>query len=183
MRHLTAAQGLRDKPRDQGSNEPRPATGGVQTPVVVLATDFGPASEALFEAVAQQCARLNARLRVLYVESRRERLESTWLLAAQVEALEAFVRNYAARCLHDAVARLALDEAPPLHANVAYGAPANAIVSYAAKHHVDLLILGNRRRGRLRTMLFEAIVERVARSVRCGVLWVALPAVRRDARG
>jgi nucleotide-binding universal stress UspA family protein len=182
VKHLTGAQGLPDKPGDRDSKELRPTTSESATPVVVLATDFGPASEALFEAAAQQCARLSARLRVLYVEARRERLESTWLLAAQVEALEAFVRHSAARCLNDAVVRLAIEEAPSLHANVAYGAPAKAIVSYTENHQADLLILGNRRRGRLRTMLFEAMSQQVARSVRCGVLLVALPAVGSDAR-
>lgn len=149
---------------------------------MVLATDFGLASDSLFDAAAHQCARLKAQLRVLYVETRRERLESTWLVAAQVEALEAFVRHSATRCLQNAVVRLAIQEAPALHANVAYGEPAKAIVSYTVSHHAELLILGSRRRGRLRTMLFEAISQRVARSVRCGVLLVALPAAGSDAR-
>jgi nucleotide-binding universal stress UspA family protein len=55
------------------------------------------------------------------------------------------------------------------------GSPHPEIVRYAAKHNVDLIVLGTHGRGPLGHMLLGSVAERVVRTAPCPVLTVRHP--------
>jgi nucleotide-binding universal stress UspA family protein len=58
---------------------------------------------------------------------------------------------------------------------VRYGHPAEQTCEYAARHSIDLLVLGSHGRSRLKKSLLGSTVERVLRLSRCPVLVVRHP--------
>ncbi len=52
------------------------------------------------------------------------------------------------------------------------GSPANAVVEYAKRHHVDLIIVGTHGRGGVQHLLMGSVAERVVRTAPCPVLTV-----------
>lgn len=60
-------------------------------------------------------------------------------------------------------------------ATVMDGSPAAAIVEYARRHAVDLLVLGTRGRGALSHIVMGSVAERVVRTALCPVLTVRDP--------
>jgi nucleotide-binding universal stress UspA family protein len=55
------------------------------------------------------------------------------------------------------------------------GAPAQAIVDYAAKNDIDLIVVGTHGRGVVAHLLVGSVAERVVRTARCPVLTVRHP--------
>jgi universal stress protein A len=55
------------------------------------------------------------------------------------------------------------------------GSPDREIVGYAAKHQIDLIVLGTHGRGPLAHMLLGSVAERVVRTAPCPVLTVRHP--------
>ncbi len=83
-----------------------------------------------------------------------ERAAENWRAAAAEQAAEA------ARALDS----LADEAGVPCHTAVEYGAPAEAIRTYAATHGVDLVVVGTHGRTGLDRLLLGSVTERVVRT-------------------
>jgi nucleotide-binding universal stress UspA family protein len=53
--------------------------------------------------------------------------------------------------------------------------PADAIVQYAEKHHIDLIVMGTHGRRGMTHLLMGSVAERVVRTASCAVLTVRQP--------
>jgi nucleotide-binding universal stress UspA family protein len=62
--------------------------------------------------------------------------------------------------------------AAPVEAVTAAGEPASEILGHAARHGIDLLVLGTHGRSGLEHALLGSVTERVVRKARCHVLTV-----------
>jgi nucleotide-binding universal stress UspA family protein len=117
---------------------------------ILVATDFSDGATAALRVAIDYGRRLHARLHVLHVLSRDE-YDVTRLLA-------------------DAVAEAGA-EVPVTVASTG-GDPAEEIVRYAARHSVDLIVVGTHGRTGVSRLLLGSVAERVVRTTSCPVLTV-----------
>jgi universal stress protein A len=117
---------------------------------VVLATDFSPCSETAAEVAAELARVLGAQLHVLHVTGPR------------AIALSKDLEDIAER----------LSSVPKLSLAVEVGAPAAEIVRYAARHDVDLIVMGTHGRTGLTHVVRGSVAEEVLRTAKCNVLTV-----------
>ena len=120
---------------------------------ILIATDFSDGAEAALGVAIQYARALHAGLHVLHVFSRDE-VEVTRLLA-------------------DAAARAGSDV--PVTASGAGGDPAQEILRHAARHPIDLIVVGTHGRTGVSRVLLGSVAERVMRGARCPVLVVPAP--------
>lgn len=143
---------------------------------ILVATDFGPASETALRYGRELADRFGARLRILHV------VENV-LVAAATEYGYATIAPDIQRDLETAAARqadgLLTDEERRTHrataVTVTATSPAAAIVGYAGREGVDLLVLGTHGRGALSHLFMGSVAERVVRTAGCPVLTVHHP--------
>lgn len=64
---------------------------------------------------------------------------------------------------------------PPTFHTVVMGAPAAALVEFAEKHKVDMIVLGTYGRSGLFRILMGSVAEHVVRHARCPVVTVRHP--------
>ena len=143
---------------------------------VLVATDFGEASDVALAYGRELARTFNASLDVLHVADN---------VLARGFAAEGFMASYPElqRDVEDAAAKrletLVCDED-----RAALGArtvirvstsPALAIVDYAREAHVDLVIMGTHGRGAMAHLLMGSVAERVVRTAPCPVLTVRHP--------
>ena len=122
---------------------------------VLLATDFSPCSETAAEVAVELARREGARLHVLHVASPRDAVAVTPELA-----------RFAAQ--------LGAATTPPLVKAIQIGPPAQEIVRYAARHRIDLIVMGTHGRTGLARVAHGSVAETVVRTAPCGVLTVKL---------
>jgi nucleotide-binding universal stress UspA family protein len=95
--------------------------------------------------------------------------------AAVVPELQAEVQKQA----RERLARLLIDNdpnpLPTVPAVITAAATASAIVDYAARAEVDLIVVGTHGRGAVAHFLMGSVAERVVRAARCPVLTVRHP--------
>lgn len=125
------------------------------TPQILAATDFSDNAEAALAAALQSARALHAGLHVLHVFAPAE-TDVTQLLA-------------------DAAAKAAPDV--PVTVAATGGDPAQEILRYAARHPIDLIVLGTHGRTGLSRILLGSVAERVLRGARCPVLVVPAASV------
>ena len=143
---------------------------------ILVATDFGPASEAALRYGRALAARFGARLHVLHVT---EYLPLTAAYAYGYTSLppniqqdiEASAAKQTQALLTDEERRTQLGIAATMTGN----SPATAIVEYAKRHDIDLAVLGTHGRGALSHLLMGSVAERVVRMAPCPVLTVRDP--------
>jgi nucleotide-binding universal stress UspA family protein len=143
---------------------------------ILVATDFGPASETALNYGRALAAQFNASLHVLHV------MESVAMTAAteygfsglpieyQVE-MEAAVRQRTEELLTGEDRRV-LSAVAVL---VRHNTPAAAIVEYAQTNRVDLIVLGTHGRSALGHLFMGSVAERVVRTAPGPVLAVRNP--------
>lgn len=140
---------------------------------ILVATDFGPASANALRYGRALAGRFGARLHVLHVTS------SIHLTAAATygfagasgeaqEEIERSARKQTEALLTDEDRR-ALGA---IATAVTDTSPAMAVVQYARRHAIDLLILGTHGRGALAHLVMGSVAERVVRMAPCPVLTV-----------
>lgn len=143
---------------------------------ILVATDFGPASETALGYGRALALQFNAGLHVLHV------MESVAMTAAteygfsglpveyQLE-MEAAARKRTEELLTEEDRRLMNATAMVVRHNT----PAAAIVEYARTNHIDLIVLGTHGRGALGHLFMGSVAERVVRTAPCPVLAVRNP--------
>jgi|SRR5262245_22502460 len=143
---------------------------------VLVATDFGPASESALRYGRALARGFGATLHVLHVtENVFARAMDGYGYAAippQVqEDLERAGRRQTEELLDD-------EDRRELHAiavTATSNSPANAIVTYAAANRIDLIVMGTHGRGPISRLFMGSVAERVVRMAPCPVLTVRNP--------
>lgn len=143
---------------------------------ILVATDFGPASQAALRYGRALAGAFGARLHVLHVT------HSIYLTAATTygyagvpfelqEELERTSRRQTEALLTD-------EDRTKLRAiatTVTGNSPAVAVIEYAKTHDIDLVVLGTHGRGALSHLVMGSVAERIVRTAPCPVLTVHDP--------
>ena len=143
---------------------------------ILVATDFQPASDNALRYARALAGRFGARLHVLHVTT------DVYLGAASAYGYSGvpvtLQQDIEAAALKQTEALLTDEERRTRQAvatTVTAGSPAAAIVDYAAREEIDLLVLGTHGRGALSHLLMGSVAERVVRMAPCPVLTVRHP--------
>jgi len=99
--------------------------------------------------------------------------------AGMYEELNDQMQQLAEKYITAMTLRLRQESGIDIHSAVAYGYAANEILEYAAKNHVDLIIMTSHGRSGISRWLFGSVAERVSQHSTIPVLIVA-PAGCRD---
>jgi nucleotide-binding universal stress UspA family protein len=143
---------------------------------ILVATDFGSASETALNYGRALAWQFNASLHVLHV------IPSVAMMAATEYGFAAFPIEYEAEI--EAAARkrteeLLTEEDRRLLSATAtltmHSTPAAAIVEYATTNQMDLIVVGTHGRGALGHLFMGSVAERVVRTASCPVLAVRNP--------
>ena len=143
---------------------------------VLVATDFGSASDTAVRYGRALAERFGAKLHVLHVAA------DAYLNAAMAygyasvpvnvqEEIELNARRQLGALLSD-------EDRQTLHATatlVRHNTPAAAIIEYAKSHNIHLIVLGTHGRGALAHLFMGSVAERVVRLAPCPVLTVRHP--------
>ena len=143
---------------------------------ILVATDFSEPSDAALTYGRALARNFTATLHVLHVVNN---------VSAVVYGAEAYVvaMPELQQELEDS-ARKQLDELlvdndphplPTRRVLIASSAPAAAIVDYAGREHIDLIVTGTHGRGAVAHLLMGSVAERVVRTAPCPVLTVRHP--------
>lgn len=140
---------------------------------ILVATDFGPHSDAAVDYAADLTRRLNATLEVVHVVDD-PLLSGAWSSEVVVpnlqEVIDQLVVNAKAR-LTVVTGRLAVTGLSATAAVVA-GIPAAAIVDHARAGKFDLIVMGTHGRTGFSHLVIGSVAERVLRTAPCAVLTV-----------
>jgi nucleotide-binding universal stress UspA family protein len=142
---------------------------------VLVATDFSEASEAALNYGRELARTFTATLHVLHVADNvtfQYGLEgySTALPEMQADVEEA-VRRQLERLITEED-RTALRATPVI---ITAAPKAAAIVGYASRHQIDLIVMGTHGRGAIGHFFMGSVAERVVRTATCPVLTVHHP--------
>jgi nucleotide-binding universal stress UspA family protein len=143
---------------------------------ILVATDFGEASDAALTYGRALARNFNSTLHLVHVVSH---------MSSAVYGAEGYIVSVPElqQEIEDA-ARTHLDELlvdndePPLLSRavlITSNAPAFAIVDYAKQEHVNLIVTGTHGRGAVAHLLMGSVAERVVRTAPCPVLTVRHP--------
>ena len=143
---------------------------------ILVATDFGPASETALGYGRALAFQFNASLHVLHVMHTVAMTAATEYgfsgLPVEYEAeMEEAARKRTAELLTDEDRRLLSATATV----VRHTSPAAAIVEYATTNQIDLIVVGTHGRGALGHLFMGVVAERVVRAAPCPVLAVRNP--------
>jgi nucleotide-binding universal stress UspA family protein len=143
---------------------------------VLVATDFGPASDSALR-YAQALARgFGAELHVLHVvENVLARAIDGYGYAAISPEVQLDIER-AGRKQTDAL--LTDEDRREMHAKastVTSNSPASEIVDYARKNGIDLIVMGTHGRGAIAHLFMGSVAERVVRTAPCPVLTIRNP--------
>jgi nucleotide-binding universal stress UspA family protein len=135
--------------------------------IILVATDFGAASDSALAYGRALSHTFGATLHVLHVR------ENSFFrpIAADARALDR-------AALHHIERRLTDEDHRELHARAALetsDATADAIIDYAREHEVDLIVMGTHGRTGIEHALAGSVAERVVRGAPCPVLTVRSP--------
>jgi nucleotide-binding universal stress UspA family protein len=160
------------------SGSPRTETIMIAIKNILVATDFGPASDTALRYGRALASRFGARLHVLHVT------ENIYLTAGSLygygytsmppniqQEIEAAAAKQTAELLTDEERRTQQGIAVTVPA----ASPAAAIADYARRHDIDLAVLGTHGRGAVSHLLMGSVAERVVRTAPCPVLTVRDP--------
>jgi nucleotide-binding universal stress UspA family protein len=135
---------------------------------ILVATDFGEASQLALEYARVLADRFDAGLRILHV------VETPAPMGTELSLPDLTATN--ARALQEAQQRLAepMNRVPgdDVIGQVLVGNAAAKIVEYAADHDVDLIVMGTHGRRALARLVMGSVAERVVRTAPCPVFTV-----------
>lgn len=142
---------------------------------ILVATDFGEASDAAVAYGRELARSFGATLHVLHVaDDVYVRLGGDAYVAVLPE-LQKDIESAA----HKSLDQLLIDNDPnPLPIKkvvITSSSTASAIVQYAADAGIDLIVVGTHGRGAMAHLLMGSVAERVVRTARCPVLTVRHP--------
>jgi len=140
---------------------------------ILVATDFGEASDAALRYGRELARRFGAALHVLHVaENVAIATLGAETFAAVAPGLQEEIEKSARKALDDAL--IDSDHSEPVTRPVVLtsSSPAFAIVDYARDHDIHLIVMGTHGRGALEHLLMGSVAERVVRLAGCPVLTV-----------
>jgi nucleotide-binding universal stress UspA family protein len=139
---------------------------------VLVATDFGDASDAALSYGRALARTFGAKLHLLHVT------ENVYLKAVGTDSysvvfpeLQRDVDDEARRQLRSRMDQ----DTPTTIALLTSNSPAPTIVDYAKTHQIDLIVVGTHGRGAVAQLLMGSVAERVVRTAPCPVLTVRQP--------
>jgi nucleotide-binding universal stress UspA family protein len=142
---------------------------------VLVATDFSEAADAALAYGRALARAFGATLHVLHVADDMYVRLGGDAYAAVLPELQEDVERQA----KDRLARLLIDDdsmpLPTKSAVITADATAPAIVNFAAKAGIDLIVVGTHGRSAVAHLLMGSVAERVVRTARCPVLTVRHP--------
>jgi len=143
---------------------------------ILVATDFGEASDAALAYGRELAGRFGATLHVLHVA------ENIYVTAFGAETFAAVAPNgqqeleAAASVRLDRLLSDSVGSGPPTKPTVmTSSSPAFAIIDYAGENGVDLIVMGTHGRGVLARILIGSVAEKVVRLAPCPVLTIRHP--------
>jgi nucleotide-binding universal stress UspA family protein len=134
---------------------------------ILVATDFGDASEVALDYGRALASTFGASLHLLHV------MDNQFMRPTAVDPY--LIKAATSKRLAE---RLTDDDRAALHANAVLETsdnPAEEIVIYAKGHNIDLIIMGTHGRGGIAHLLVGSVAERVVRTAPCPVLTVRHP--------
>jgi nucleotide-binding universal stress UspA family protein len=153
---------------------------------ILVATDFGEASDAALGYGRELARTFGATLDVLYVTE--NVLTRGFGVEGYVAAIPDLQRDLDRAAEQQLEALISDADRKDLRAKavvLTMNNPATAIVTYAANSDIDLIVMGTHGRGAVAHLLIGSVAERVVRTAPCPVLTVRHPErefVRPDAR-
>ncbi len=142
---------------------------------ILVPTDFSDTSAAAVKYAVSLADAFGAQLHLLHVMEQ----PVQWQMAAEMAMVTAPVDDAAlrARAETELAALLTRDERERYRAVCAteVGAPFAAIVKYARRETIDLIVMGTHGRGAVAHLLIGSVAENVVRKAPCPVLTVRHP--------
>ena len=142
---------------------------------ILVATDFGEASDAALGYGREFATRFGARLHVLHVTEPVFTNAGTENYAAVAPELQKEIETSARRRLDELLIDSDGSGPPTSPAILTARGPAYAIVDYAKGHNIELIVVGTHGRGALAHLVMGSVAERVVRLAPCPVLTVRHP--------
>lgn len=142
---------------------------------ILVATDFGEASDAALAYGRALARNFDARLHVLHVVGNTLAVAGAEGYAFDASELQSEMEEAARKKLAEIVGE---DDRGELKAQTLLrvsGTPALAIVTYAKEANIDLIIVGTHGRGGMAHLFMGSVAERVVRTAFCPVLTVRHP--------
>jgi nucleotide-binding universal stress UspA family protein len=143
---------------------------------ILVATDFSEQSDAALTYGRALARNFNATLHVLHIVGN---------VSSAVYGLEGFstsmpemqqeIENAARKQMDDLLVDNDEQPLPTRRVLITSHAPALAIVEYAGREHIDLIVAGTHGRGAMGHLLMGSVAERVVRTAPCPVLTVRHP--------
>ena len=142
---------------------------------ILVATDFGEASEAALRYGRDFARNFGARLHVIHVSGNALGWVGPESVAVDIAAVQAEIDEAARRKLRVLVNDDDRRELKAVEVVTNGRTPAYEIVSYARDSKIDLIVLGTHGRGAMAHMVMGSVAEKVVRTAPCPVLTVRHP--------
>jgi len=143
---------------------------------ILVATDFGPAADNALRYGEQLAREFGARLHVLHaVPNVYATSMDGYGYAAVPAQVQEDLETAARRHMRERVSEEDRQDLRARTTIVTHNSPALAIVDYAKRQAIDLIVLGTHGRGAFAHMLLGNVAERVVRIAPCPVLTVRDP--------
>ena len=143
---------------------------------ILVATDFGEASDTALAYGRELARRFGATLHVLHVvDDVAARIDLAAGLPPDIGRIQA---DFEGRAQRDLATLISDEDRRELRAETVLltsAVPETAIVAYAADHHMDLIVMGTHGRGPVAHLFMGSVAERVVRRSPCPVLTVRHP--------
>ena len=143
---------------------------------ILVATDFGPASDTALNYGRALALQFGASLHVLHVtQNVNLTAASEYGFVSLPVELQAEIERAAQRRTEQLLTGDDRSDLTVTAATVTHNTPAAAIVDYAKTNRIDLIVLGTHGRGALGHLFMGSVAERVVRTAPCPVLSVRNP--------
>jgi nucleotide-binding universal stress UspA family protein len=143
---------------------------------ILVATDFGEASDTALKYGRELARLFEARLHVIHIT---ENVDLTIASGYGFSSVPAGVQQEIERAAQQQTDALLTDEDRQALGAVAvtytHTSPAAAIVDYARTHNIDMILLGTHGRGPLGHFFMGSVAERVVRMAPCPVMTMRHP--------
>ena len=143
---------------------------------ILVATDFSEPSDAALTYGRALARHFQATLHVVHVVGHvSSAVYGAEGFATSMPELQQEIENAARKQLDDLLVDNDEQPLPTRRVLATSNAPALAIVEYAGREHIDLIVTGTHGRGAVSHLLMGSVAERVARTAPCPVLTVRHP--------
>ena len=143
---------------------------------ILVATDFSEPSDAALRYGRALARNFDATLHVVHVVGHvSSAVYGAEAYVTSVPALQQEIEDAARKQLDDLLVDNDAQPLPTRRVLLTSHAPALAIVEYAGREHIDLIVAGTHGRGAVAHLLMGSVAERVVRTAPCPVLTVRHP--------